>query len=86
MAASVERCARGPNPGAVLELGELPHRARPRVANAGGAGIGSTLVEVDRVEGPFQGEAESTSVRHGRAPDDPDPCPRGSVRGSRLSA
>ena len=56
------RCAR---------TGELPHRARPRVASAGGAGIGSPSVEMDRVEGPSQGEAAFAAVRQGRGGDEP---------------
>src|SRR5262245_27459183 len=53
-------------PGAVLELGELPHRSRPRVAVGGGAGTGSPSVEDDLVKGPPHGEAEFAAVRPGR--------------------
>jgi hypothetical protein len=59
------------NPGAALELGKLPHRARPRVASAGGAGIDSPSVERDPVEGPFRGEAAFAAARRDRGRDEP---------------
>ena len=61
----------GLNPGAVLELGELPHRARPRVAAGGRAGIGSASVADDLIKGPVQGEVEFAAVRPSRGRDRP---------------
>jgi hypothetical protein len=55
----------------VLKQGEPPHQAWPRVASAGGAGIGSASGEMDPVEGLFQGDATSAAVRRGRSRDGP---------------
>ena len=70
-ATSLESRPRELNPGAVLELGEPPQRAWPRVTSAGGVGIGSHSLEDDLAESPFQGEAGSAAVRQGRGRDEP---------------
>jgi hypothetical protein len=61
----------GLNTGAVLELGELPRRARPRVAAGGRAGVGAPSIADDLVKGPVPGKVGFAAVRPGRGWDRP---------------